>query len=50
MATVRVPPPLRNAILAWSTTAATSEGSGETDNVPASMRPASSRSLIRPRM
>ena len=43
-------PPLRNVVRAWSTRPATSEGSGVTDKVPVSMRPASSRSLIRLRM
>ena len=40
-------PPLRNVVRAWSTRTGTSEGSGVTDRVPASMRPASSRSRIR---
>ena len=44
------PPPLRNVLRARSTRAATSEGSGDTDSVPESMRPASSRSRMRPRM
>ena len=44
------PPPLRNVLRARSTRAATSEGSGCTVSVPASMLPASSRSAIRPRM
>ena len=47
MRTVCRPPPLMNVPRAWSTSAATSEGSGATDSVPASMRPASSRSPIR---
>ena len=44
MRTVCRPPPLMNVPRAWSTSAATSEGSGATDSVPVSMRPASSRS------
>ena len=44
------PPPLRKVFRAWSTSAGTSDGSGETERVPVSMRPASSRSPIRPRM
>ena len=47
MRTVCRPPPLTNVPRAWSTSAATSEGSGATDSVPVSMRPASSRSPIR---
>ena len=47
MRTVCRPPPLMNVPRAWSTSAATSEGSGATDSVPVSMRPASSRSPIR---
>ena len=47
MLTVCRPPPLTNVPRAWSTSAATSEGSGATDSVPVSMRPASSRSPIR---
>ena len=47
MRTVCRPPPLRNVPRAWSTSAATSEGSGATDSVPVSIRPASSRSPIR---
>ena len=43
-------PPDRNVLRARSTSAATSEGSGATESMPASMRPASSRSPIRPRM
>ena len=39
--------PLRNAVRARSTIAATSAGSGATDSVPVSMRAASSRSPIR---
>ena len=42
--------PLRNVFLACSTKSATSAGSGVTDSVPEWMRPASSRSLMRPRM
>ena len=38
-------PLLRKVFLAWSTRLATSVGTGVTDNVPISMRPASSRSL-----
>ena len=45
-----LPPPLRNVFLAWSTIAATTDGSGETERAPVSMRPASSRSPMRPRM
>ena len=37
-----------NVFRAWSSSAVTSVGSGATDSVPVSMRPASSRSLIRP--
>ncbi len=44
------PPPPRNVLRARSTRAATSEGSAATESVPASMRPASSRSRMRPRM
>ena len=47
MRTVCRPPPLMNVPRAWSTSTATSEGSGATDSVPVSMRPASSRSPIR---
>ena len=43
-------PPLRNVFLARSTRVATSVGSGDTESVPVSMRPASRRSLMRPRM
>ena len=43
-------PPLRNVFLARSTRVATSVGSGATESVPESMRPASSRSLMSPRM
>ena len=50
MRTACLAPPLRNVFLAWSTKPASSAGWGATDSVPASMRPASSRSLIRPRM
>ena len=39
-------PPLRKALLAWSTRAATSTGSGLTESVPVSMRATFSRSLI----
>ena len=42
-----LPPPLRNEFLARSTRAAASDGSGETDNLPLSMRAMSSRSVIR---
>ena len=41
------PPPLWNAVRACSTSTATSSCSGSTESVPASMRPASSRSPIR---
>ena len=41
---------LRKVFRACSTRSATSVGSGVTDSVPASMCPASSRSLIRPRI
>ena len=44
------PPPPRNVLRARSTRAATSEGSVVTESVPESMRPASSRSRMRPRM
>ena len=44
------PPPLRNVVRAWSTSAVTSDGSGHTESVPVSMRPASSRSPISPLM
>ena len=50
MRTLCRPPPLRNVVLARSTSAAISAGSGSTDSVPESMRPASSRSPIRPSM
>ena len=50
MRTACAPPPPENAVLASSTAAATPVASGETDRVPASMRPASRRSLIRPRI
>ena len=50
MWTVCRPPPVTNVPRAWSTSAATSEGSGATDSVPLSIRPASSRSLSRPSM
>ena len=50
MRTAGLPPPLRNVCRACSTRPATAAGSGTTDSVPASMRPASSRSPIRPRM
>ncbi len=41
-------PPLRKVFLAWSTKRATTAGSGETDSVPVSMRPWSSRAATRP--
>ena len=44
------PPPPTKVFRARSTRSATSAGPGETDTVPESMRPASSRSPIRPRM
>ena len=44
------PPPPRKVLLACSTSSAISEGSGATESVPVSMRPASSRSPIRPRI
>ncbi len=44
------PPPPRNVLRARSTRAATSAGSGATESVPESMRPASSRSRTRPGM
>ena len=46
--TVWRPPPERKVVRARSTRNATSVGSGETESVPASMRPASSRSAISP--
>ena len=46
--TVCRPPPLRNVFLARSTSAPTSEGSGETDSVPVAMRP-DQRLQARPR-
>ena len=48
--TVCRPPPERKVFRARSTSAVTSEGSGVTESVPASMRPASSRAPMRPRM
>ena len=48
--TVWRPPPERKVVRARSTSAATSEGSGETESMPVSMRPASSRSAISPIM
>ena len=42
--------PVRKALLAPSTRSATAEGSGETESVPESMRPMSSRSEMRPRI
>ena len=44
------PPPLRKVFRAWSTSAATFEGSGATVSVPASMLPASRRFAMRPLM
>ena len=44
------PPPPTNVSLARSTRSTTSAGSGATESVPASMRPASNKSPIRPRM
>ena len=48
--TVWRPPPERKVVRARSTSSATSVGSGETESVPVSMRPASSRSAISPSM
>ena len=50
ISTVWRPPPERKVVRARSTSAATSEGSGETESVPVSMRPASSSSETRPIM
>ncbi len=50
MPRVRLPAPLRKVLRAWSTSAATSVGSGDTDRVPVTIRPWSSRSPSRPRM
>ena len=50
MLRVRLPAPLRKVFRAWSSRAATSVGSGDTDSVPVTIRPWSSRSPIRPRM
>ena len=49
-ATQRPGSPVRNALRARSTRSATAVGSGATDSVPESMRPASSRSATSPRM
>ena len=48
--TLRPASPVRNALRARSTSSAAAAGSGATDRVPESMRPASRRSAISPRM
>ena len=50
MLRVRLPAPPRKVLRARSTSAATSAGSGDTESVPVTMRPWSSRSPIRPRI
>ena len=42
-----LPPPVRNVFLAWSTRPANTAGSGATDSAPVSIRPTTSRLLIR---
>ena len=48
MITACLPPPATNVLRACSTSAPTSAGSGETERVPVSIRPTSSRSPMRP--